>query len=164
MEEKETITYADPAAPDKEEEVAEKISEELNVSLPGKYLPLPIRLIAYFTLIGGLSIIGSLFADIVRPQGENPLFYVLRTAVGVMAIGIAYGILEKKRWAIWLYGVLTLVALNFNPFLAVIPIGVVIYLTLNHRIFKPSHFDRALELIKANLKNPFRKNPPQLPE
>src|SRR5690606_16618272 len=118
MQEKENFVLDDPATPDKEEEVAEKISEELNVNLPGQYLPLPIRLIAYFTLIGGLSIVGSLFSDIVRPQGENPIFYVMRIAVGVLAILIAYGILEKKRWAIWLYGVLALVALNFNPFLA----------------------------------------------
>lgn len=128
-----------------DEKFADKLTEDLAVNLPGKGLPLIVRIIAFFTLIGGLSIIGSLFADIVRPHGEDIYIYALRTIVGVVAVVIAYGLIEHERWAIWLYGLVTLLSLFTNPFLAFIPGVVVVYLYTQRSYFSPSLPDFILE-------------------
>ena len=110
------------------EKKIEKIARELQVSLPASGLPLLLRLIALFTLIGGLSIIGGIFADIVRPPTSTPHFYFLRVIVGVLAIAISYGIIERKRWALWLYAVVVLVGLFINPLVAILPSLILLYL------------------------------------
>lgn len=134
----------DPNVEAEEDEVADKLNKEFKISLPGQNLPTPARLIAFFTLIGGLSIAGSLFVDIVRPNGEHVGLFALRILAGGIAILTAYGIIEHKRWSIWLYGLFTLFALFSNPFLAIIPLGVVIYLYTQRRYFDMSIADQYL--------------------
>jgi len=123
---------------------AEKIADELKVTLPASGSPLPLRLIALFTLIGGLSIIGSLFADIVRPPSNTPHFYFLRIIVGLLAIFISYEIIEKSRLAIWLYGVIVIVGLFINPIVSVLPGLVLVYFIFQRHQFKSSIIDQFL--------------------
>lgn len=139
-----------------EDKVADTLNKEFRINLPGQNLPTPVRIIAFFTLIGGLSIAGSLFADIVRPSGEHFGFFTLRIFAGAMAILTACGIIEHKRWSIWLYGLFTLFALFSNPLLAIIPFGVVIYLYTQRSYFEKSIADNylinAFNSLKAKLR------------
>ncbi len=141
---------------EEESQVADRISKEFKVNLPGQNLPTPMRLIAFFTLIGGLSIIGSLFVDIIHPARVDISFFILRTLAGVISITIAYGIIEHKRWSIWLYSLFTVFALFSNPFLAVIPFTVVIYLYVQRKHLNPSVADlylaAGIEKLKTILK------------
>lgn len=123
------------------EQKAEKIAEELKVSLPASGSPLLLRLIALFTLIGGLSIIGSLFADIVRPPSNTPHFYFIRIIIGLLAILISYEIIAKSRLALWLYAVIVIVGLFVNPIVAVLPSAVLLYLILQRHQLRPSRID-----------------------
>jgi len=110
--------------------------------MPSGRLPLLIKIISLFTLIGGLSIIGSLFVDIGRPSGSVSIgFYLLRLLVGATAIAAAYGISKKERWAIWLFGAITMIGFYFNPITGVIPGLVFIYLLTVRHVFKPSFLD-----------------------
>ena len=141
-----------------ESQIADRISKEFRVNLPGKNLPTPARFIAFFTLIGGLSIIGSLFVDIIHPAKVDISFFILRTFAGIIAITIAYGIIEHKRWSIWLYALFTVFALFSNPFLAIIPLAVVIYLYTQRDYLYPSIADMYLAAGISNIKNRFKKN------
>ena len=123
---------------------AEKIADELKVTLPASGSPLPLRLIALFTLIGGLSIIGSLFADIVRPPSNTPHFYFVRIIVGLLAVFISYEIIEKSRLAIWLYGIIVVVGLFINPIVSILPGLVPVYLIFQRHQFKSSIIDQFL--------------------
>ncbi len=44
---------------------AHKVARKLKVTLPGGNLPLGIKLIALFTVIGGLSIMGGIYVNFV---------------------------------------------------------------------------------------------------
>ena len=123
---------------------AEKIADELKVTLPASGSPLPLRLIALFTLIGGLSIIGSLFADIVRPPSNTPHFYFVRIIVGLLAVFISYEIIEKSKLAIWLYGLIVVVGLFINPIVSILPGLVLVYLIFQRHQFKSSIIDQFL--------------------
>ena len=147
---------------EEESVIADKINREFKVNLPGQNLPTPARFIAFFTLIGGFSIIGSLFVDIVRPTDEDFSFFLLRVIAGVVAIATAYGIIEHKRWSIWLYGGFTLLALASNPFLSLIPLGVVIYLFTKRAYFTPSPLDILLAKGIENIKSRFGINKPPM--
>jgi len=140
--------------------VADKINKEFQVNLPGKGLETPIRLIAFFTLVGGLSIIGGLFTDIIKPSNEDYLLYVLRIILGVTAIAISYGIVERRSWSIWLYGFLTFIAIISNPFLSFLPAAVAVHLFLKRRIFYPSLPDFILAKALLFLKGIINKTPP----
>lgn len=146
---------------EEESVVADKINQEFKVNLPGQNLPTPARFIAFFTLIGGFSIIGSLFVDIVRPTDEDISFFFLRVIAGVVAIATSYGIIEHKRWSIWLYGGFTLLAFSSNPFLSLIPLGVVIYLFIKREYFTPSPLDILLANGVEKLKSRFGVKTPQ---
>src|SRR5258706_12434168 len=105
-----------------------KIAKQLEVALPGGNLPIEIKLIALFTLTGGLSIMGGIFGDVIRPTGTHLPTYLVRLVVGVAMIAISYGIVTKKVWSLWLYGLVILIGLFVNPVAAVIPLLAVIYL------------------------------------
>ncbi|MBU1000100.1 hypothetical protein KKE78_01720 [Patescibacteria group bacterium] len=143
----------------KSEETAEKIAQEFRVNLPGENLPLPVRLTAFFTLIGGLSIIGSLFADIVNTGEKTAHVYLIRLIVGLFSLGISYGLIEKKRWAIWLYGFIAVVGLFINPLVALFPAVVVIYLIFKKDLFSPSIFDYVLFWAVVRVKRLIHKQP-----
>jgi len=150
----------EPQSDIEESQVADRISKEFKVNLPGENLPTPVRLIAFFTLIGGLSIIGSLFVDIIHPAKVDVSFFILRTFAGVISIIIAYGIIEHKRWSIWLYALFTIFAVFSNPFLAIIPLGVVVYLYTQREFLYPSVADMYLAAGIEKIKSKFKKNNP----
>ena len=130
----------------------EKIADELKVSLPASGLPLLFRLIALFTLIGGLSIIGSLFADIVKPPSNTPHFYFLRIIVGLIAIFISYEIIAKSRLALWLYAVVVIVGFFINPIVSILPGLVLTYLVFQRHKLKPSKPDQFLANLLAKIR------------
>lgn len=135
----------------------ERVARELNVELPHTKLPTSLRLIALFTLIGGLSILGSIFADVVRPNSESFGFYMLRLIVGILAVATAYGIEGKKRWALWLYGVIVVVGLFINPFMTILPLCIFIYLYRERKFFAPSALDKILHFLVFSTKLFFKK-------
>ncbi|MDP3901668.1 MAG: hypothetical protein Q8Q37_01660 [bacterium] len=129
-------------AENKVKEETEKIAKELHVTLLGQGLPLPVNLISAFMLIGGLSIIGSSFADIVDPVSKSLFLYFLRFSTGIAAIAISYGLIKRERWAIWIYGFIIFAGLFINPVLTLLPLAILIYLYLNRQLFRPSVLDR----------------------
>lgn len=130
------------SAPEKK---VEEIAHALHVEMPEGDLPYPLNLIALFTLIGGLSILGGLFVDIGGPSGSvETRFYVLRLGVGVLAVFTAYGLVKKERWALWLYGVIGCIGLYFNSVSAVVPLLALWYLYLKRTEFRPSVLDMLL--------------------
>ena len=134
------------------------IAHELHVEVPEGRLPLSLKLVCLFTLIGGLSIIGSLFVDIIRPSGTiNATLYIMRLTVGITAIGAAYGIIHKERWTMWFYGALTVLGLFLNPITAVIPAIVLILLYRVRHLFTPSKLDLLIEAYWNLLKNKLRE-------
>lgn len=136
----------------KTEAAIDKAIKEMGVGLPVTNEPLIFKLIALATLAGGLSIVGSTFVDIVRPDSISGFFYILRLAIGVLAIAVAYGIVQKKRWALWLYGLIVLVSLIANPGLAIIPAAILAYLSFHKNRFAPCIFDFLLLNIIAQAK------------
>lgn len=124
------------------EEGMREIAQDLQINLPKSQLQWPIRLIALFTLIGGLSIAGSSFADVFNPAEVGFLFYLLRLIASFLFIVIAYGLIKRKRWAIWLYGLLVLIGLFVNFAFSVFPALIVFYLYTQRRFFPPSALDR----------------------
>jgi hypothetical protein len=111
------------------------IAKSLKVALPGGNLPIEIKLIALFTATGGLSLIGGIFGDVIRPTGTHLPTYLIRLVVGVSMILISYGIVTRKRWSIWLYALIVLAGLFVNFVAALIPLAVVIYLFFKRDLF-----------------------------
>ncbi len=112
-----------------------KIAHKLEVALPGGNLPIEIKLIALFTLTGGLSIMGGIFGDVIRPTGTHLPTYLIRLAVGISMIAISYGIVTRKKWSLLLYALIVAIGLYVNFVAALIPLAVVIYLILKHKLF-----------------------------
>lgn len=142
------------------EDRTEEIAEEMQINIPGAGISLPIRLIALFTLLGGLSIVGSMFADIVDPDKTRLSTYLVRLVVGLMMLFVSYGLLHFKRWSIWLYGIIALIGLTINPAVSVFPIAVVIYLYHKRGSFDPSLIDFALSKIITKIKSKISNKPP----
>ena len=131
---------------DTEKKISE-VAETLQVDIPNVRIPGTLKIVALFTLIGGLSIIGSLFVDIVRPSSISGLFYLLQIAVGVIAITAAYSIVKKSYMAFWLYALITALALYLNPVTAIVPGFVAIYLYKNRKLFKKTPLDTLIDTI-----------------
>ncbi|MDP2695823.1 MAG: hypothetical protein Q8O87_01060 [bacterium] len=141
---------------------AEKVVKELRFNLPGHDLPLAIQLIAAFMLIGGLSIIGSTFADIINPIPVSLSFYVLRILIGLSSIAIAYGIVKKQRWSLWLYGFVIFIALLANTLLAIIPAAILAYLYQHRSLFNPGILDEySTKLFYRNKSGGTNNSPPE---
>ena len=136
---------------------AQEISETLQINLPAKGLLLPIRLIALFTLLGGLSILGSAFADIVDSEKTKVITYIMRLSVGLLAVASAYGLIERERWAFWLYGVIVIIGLLNNPFIAVLPAIALVYLYMHRDLFNPSKLDKLLAQLWSLIKTSITK-------
>ena len=134
------------------EKSAEKIAGELKITLPAQGSPLLLRLVALFTLVGGLSILGSLFADIVRPPTSAQHFYLIRIVTGIIAMIISYEIIQKSKLAIWLYGVVVLTGLFINPIVSIFPLAVLIYLFSQRRLFKQSMPDRLIASLSTKIR------------
>lgn len=140
------------------EKKAEEAADELKINLPGANLPPVLRFIALFMLAGGLSIVGSIFADIVNPIQTNVSFYLLRILVGGLVLATAYGIIRLERWALWSYGLALLIGLLVNPIVVLLPLVVLIYLYAHREKFTPSALDYQLIEVITKLKSIFRKN------
>jgi hypothetical protein len=110
------------------EKEVEEVSKTLHFSLPLGDMPLPMKIIAFLTSIGGLSITASVLADIVRPDHIPIYLYILRIITGALMLLIGYGIIKKRQWAIWLYASISLVSLSVNPLLAILPVAITMYL------------------------------------
>jgi uncharacterized membrane protein len=134
------------------EEKTEEIAEEMQINIPGQGLRLPIRIIALFTLLGGLSIVGSMFADIVDPDKTRLSTYLIRLIVGLLMVLVAYGILHLKRWSIWLYALIAFIGLTINPAVAVFPIAIVVFLYIKRRQFEASALDFIIDNVYSSLK------------
>lgn len=117
------------------EKEAQEISKTLNIMLPLGSIPLPIKVIALLTYIGGLSIVASVFADIVWPQRVSWFFYFVRMLTGVLMILVGYGLIKKREWSAWLYGAISFIGLFVNPLLAILPIAITFYLYFNRTYF-----------------------------
>lgn len=141
------------------EQKAEEAADEMKINLPGGNLPPVLRFIVLFMLAGGLSIIGSIFADIVNPTQTNLSFYLLRIVVGGLVLTTAYGIIRMQRWAIWIYGVALLIGLLVNPIVVVLPAAVFIYLFVYRERFVPSLFDYKFEELVVKIRSVIHKNP-----
>lgn len=125
-----------------EETVVEEVAEDLNVSLPKVNLPLPLKFIALFTLIGGLSAVGSAFADIFNPEDFVLKSYLLRLIAGGVFVIISYGLVRRANWSTWLYAVSVFVSLFINWPLAILPAVIVVYMYFNRKYLYPSVFDK----------------------
>ena len=137
-----------------EKEIKE-VSKTLNISLPLGNLPLPLKITAFLTSAGGLSILASIFADIVRPQEIFLHFYLLRIITGLVMLATGYGILKRKEWALWLYGGICVIGFFINPILTILPIGITIYLYTQRNYFA-DNFSKKLLTIVSNRLGKFR--------
>lgn len=143
---------------------AEKAADELKINLPGANLPPVLRFLVLFMLAGGISIIGSILADIANPNQINATVYILRIVVGSLVITTAYGLIKLQRWAIWIYGMAIIIGLIVNPLVTILPLAVLVYLFFEREKFTASVFDRKLAEIEQRIKNIFAKNPPKKEE
>ncbi|MEX1063998.1 MAG: hypothetical protein WED06_01515 [Candidatus Paceibacterota bacterium] len=133
-----------------EEEVekeVEEVAKDLQINLPLGNLPLPIKLIVLFTLIGGLSIVGSAFADIFDSASVSLSFYILRLVAGLLFILIAYGLYRKQRWAIWLNALMVVIGFLINPILSLFPAVIVAYLYFKKDLFRASFVDHSIKRL-----------------
>ncbi len=131
------------------EEEVEEIAKDLQINLPLGNLPLPIKLIILFTLIGGLSIVGSAFADIFSSIDVSLSFYIIRLIAGLFFILIAFGLYRKERWAIWLNGLMVVIGFMINPILIIFPAVIVAYLYFKKDLFRPSFIDHFIKRLLA---------------
>lgn len=127
-----------------EERQIRKAAEELDIKLPEAKGPFGVNLIALFFLIGGVALVGATFTDIFGSR-FNVWLVVFRTAVGVVSLFIAYGLIKKLRWSLWLYGLLMIASIFFNPVLAVLYVLVLVYLLVHKDIFKKGKLDNLIE-------------------
>lgn len=141
----------------------EKAADDLQLNLPGSNLPPVIRFIVLFMLAGGVSIIGSVFADIANPNQLNAAFYVLRIVVGVLVITTAYELIKMSRLALWFYGVAIAIGLAVNPLVTILPLAVLVYLIFEKDKLSPSILDYKTEEITRSVFKIFKKDPPPPP-
>lgn len=106
---------------------------------------------------GGISILGSVLADIVNPAQTNVSFYLLRILVGGLVVATAYGIIKMARWALWVYGAALFVGLLVNPIVVALPAAVLIYLYVHREKFTPSIFDYKLQEVIQKIKSLLNK-------
>ena len=114
----------------------EHAAQVLQISMPLGDMPLSIKLIALFTLTGGLSIMGSMFVDLLRPAHMDIRLYFSRLIIGLFAIGVAYGITKQRTWALWLYTLIVIIGYFNSPLFAILPAVALIYLFSQRSYFK----------------------------
>lgn len=143
MQEEKTIpeTAVGDSVQSQQHSIVEDIAEHLAVKLPKQNLPLPMRIIMLVFVIGGLSILTSIFTDFVASDSSLVL-YIYRLMTGAAFLLIAYGLYERRRWSVWLYGLLVFVGLIINFFLALAPALLVAYLYTQRHLLAPSFMDR----------------------
>jgi len=140
----------------KEDDIVDVATRELATALPKTTLPLFLKLIALFTLIGGLSIIEGSFSGIFTRSDIDFFEYILRLAGGLSLIAISYGLVMRRDWAIWLYFFIVVAGLFINPAFLIFPAVIVAYLFYERKIFKPSILDKYVSQAGYKLKEVFR--------
>ncbi len=151
--------FADPDTPPDPEEfieknegtVVEEVAEQLHVDLPEVALPLPMKIIALVTLVGGLGILGSSLTGIFVPARGTFQSYILNLVSGVIFLAIAYGLYQKQNWSTWLYGAIVLIGLFINPAFSIVPALIVIYMIMNRRYLYASFLDRLFHKLSKSI-------------
>lgn len=131
--------------------VIEEVVEQMDVKLPKVSLPLPMKLIALITFVGGLGILGSSLTGVFSPNGNTFKGYILNLIAGIVFVGVAYGLYRQQNWSTWLYGVTVVIGLFINPAYSVVPAIIVIYLIMNRRYLYASIFDRTFRRLSETI-------------
>ncbi|HXV27041.1 MAG TPA: hypothetical protein VD862_03415 [Candidatus Paceibacterota bacterium] len=119
---------------DKGGKAIERAADELNIALPKSRESFVTRIIAFVLLLGGLALIGSVFGGIFDDgPGFGPT--LLRMAVGVGLIAVAYGIIRRLLWSIWAVGVLAAASVFGNMGLAAFLAAAFAFLLTHRRHF-----------------------------
>jgi hypothetical protein len=119
------------------EQVVEQVADDLDIKLPSeKQFPFGIRLVILLTLLGGVAIVGNIFADSYSFQPISISFYIFRLIMGLLLVLIAYGLHQRRLFAIWILGFTTIISFISNPFLAILPIATLIYLYTKRKLLK----------------------------
>lgn len=134
------------------EKKIEALAGELEVKFPKGTLPFAIRIITLVLIIGGLSILGSVFTDFSIPKNGGFTLYVYRLITGIVFVVVAYGMYIRQRWAVWLYGTIVFIGLFLNFSLTIIPALLVIYLYTKRKLFVPCFLDD----VSSNFFNKFK--------
>ena len=136
----------------------EKVAREINVNLPLTNLPLPLKIITLLITIGGLSITASALTDVFNPNDIGLAFYLLRAIAGVTMLAIAYGLIKRRRWSIWIYGIIVVIGVFINPGVSILPLLILIYLYTKRAMFAESIFDKWANILASSIYN-IRKAP-----
>jgi len=127
------------------EETIEKVSDEMKLGLPPHgQLPFPARVTIFLALLSGIAIIGSVFADSFTVRQTSVGLYLLRLAMGFALVVTAHGLNRRRRWGVWLFGLIALVSIFRSPFFGLLPAIVFIYLYIIKRHFRPTYEFRLL--------------------
>ncbi len=130
------------------EEGIEEVAKDLKINIPEGSQPLPVKIIALFTLVGGLSVIGSTFSDIFSPSDISLGNYLLRLFAGFVFLLISYGIIRGELWSVWLYFLLVILGFFISSaILLVVPLIIIAYLYTQRKFFRESFFDIWLRAV-----------------
>lgn len=134
----ENITERVIKAEKKIEKTTEKVVDELEIRLPKTegVLPFEVRLIMLLSLLGGLAIVGGLFADTFTFEKVNVLFYFFRLSMGLLLIFIAYALHKRRLYALWLFAMSVILGCVSNPLLSILPALIFLYLYTQRKKFK----------------------------
>ena len=139
---------------EKGEKKLEKVAEELQVILPKTKESLGIRIIALLSLVGGLSLIAGIITDIFSYKTSFAL-YVVRFVSGLIFLAIAYGLIKKKRWPIWIMALVVIIGAFTNPAPTIVLLLLFIYLWTRKKELPAGRVDLWFEDQLVNFKKWF---------
>lgn len=140
---------------DTEKEI-EKIAEKLDVKLSNTSLPLPLKIITLIIVAGGLSILGSTLTDFIIPGSGSNILHAYRMLIGLVFLAIAYGLYDRRRWALWLYGIIVFFGIFLNFTLAIVPTLLVIYIYTQRKVLRRGPLDILVGKIFKDIQNKYR--------
>lgn len=112
----------------------ERAAESVDIRPPRSREPFGIRLLAFAMVLGGLSVIGSVFASVLDPAMRyGSVATVSRLAAGLFMVIVAYGILTDRGWAIWAMGLLVFISAFTNPVITILLAAGFVFLLLHRR-------------------------------
>ena len=133
----------------------EAVAEKLDVKLPKIPLPLPIKIITLIIVAGSFSILGGIFTDFIIPNSGSNANHLYRLVIGLIFLLIAYGIYDRRRWALWLYGTIIFIGIFINFILAFIPTLIVIYLYTERKVLRPGYIDKLFDKFFKEIKSKY---------
>lgn len=137
------------------EKKIEKIAEKLDVNLSKTSLPLPVKVITLIIVAGGLSILGSTLTDFIIPNSGSNILHVYRMLIGLVFLAIAYGLYDRRRWALWLYGIIVFFGIFLNFALAIVPTLLVIYLYTQRKALRPGPLDKLVSKFFKDIESKY---------